>query len=380
MHPEPTNPTWKRKICLKPWTSCVVTKFSTFFCCFHQEAGETKFLPAWNGGPYAERDLSWWNSDEAQKFRKEMFEKGSLEVCKNKRCVFNQSGHNLQEEMYKFSLEYDLPTDDPAFVAALHGDTKLDFPPKITTTVLNGTCDAKCAFCIQSHASPPDPEMDEEKYANIINFLQQCRIVTLSGGEIFTMSDSRLDALFKQIKPFFLSIITNGQLITHRRFQKYVHWGPITYLSVSLNTCSVEEYKEGKVLENIFRIRDNLAPDLARLIEDPKIRFNYNFSCLLTKSVIPHIPEIISFAGLYRCPKIYFPILEPRTLIVNGLEEESLFGSSLTEDFLEDFRKYRKIGEARAQESGVGIGADSLMTLERMMERKLGERNGYPPY
>lgn len=351
------------KMCLVPWWCSVAEYNATHVCCFHRFISFKEF-PTWKFGPFVTKNIyEWWNCPEMVEGRERMLEKKGRVACNNCPCPSNLSSceTNVLSQLNSLKNRFGKGNADKILRDIVGGKTVLDHPPLFMSVIPTTFCKNNCAFCWQPklglHGS-------DEILENVKANANQCRQVSMVGGELFDLPDDKLSLLLEGISDdVLIDVVSNGLNLTVEKYKKWVIEGPVKSICVSLTAMDAHIFLSGNVSDGLFRFFENMEK-IYQLEKDHKI---HQFICLVTRSVIPHMAKVVDYADKYGIPRIIFRSLRPSIMIKRGLFSEDVEGAGFTSDVYFQFQEHvRRVKVKQAYSNIEVVGLDGILeTMEK---------------
>jgi radical SAM protein with 4Fe4S-binding SPASM domain len=184
---------------------------------------------------------------------------------------------------------------------AEYGVTK---PQRLTAPFLvvwnyTNACNLKCKHCYQKAERPTPDELTTEERLEIIDQIDKARVasVAFSGGEPITREDFFEVAKYASEKGIYVSLATNGTLITESVAKKLNECG-VGYVEVSLDGATPQTHEAFRGVRGCF---DRTIQGIKNLVK------NKIFTCIAitaTKFNFYEIPDIINLAKSLKVKRV----------------------------------------------------------------------------
>lgn len=364
----PNHPYWDKPICLLPWVENHLLPESVHFCCYNRELYGVKYpFPFSDQGPYGNK-LDFWNSSSFTRARAIMLEEGQHVACKNIPCPANVGRRTMRENYHIICKKVSKESLNKVLKSIFNNQITLDYPPLRNSSIITDVCDAQCAFCFQHTRRSQGiigETVPEDKQDTFIDYLNRHESVCLVGGELLCMPKPVLKKFVTEVtRKHNFEISTNSNKLTLDNYRLLCVEGNVNNILISLNTSSVQEYKNGDVIENIRKSRKNLEAICAKY----KKHCICAFTVVTSKSVLPAMPEIVDMAHEFGVKNVCFLRLIPGAMVRWGLGDEDICGSGYSEKAHQDFIHYSTLAKERAKLHGVTVHA--LEVIEKALNEK----------
>ncbi|MFQ6075774.1 MAG: radical SAM protein [Candidatus Bathyarchaeia archaeon] len=152
-------------------------------------------------------------------------------------------------------------------------------------------CNLKCKHCYQRADKPTPDELSTEERLKIIDHLDKANVsvVAFSGGEPLMRRDFFEVAAYAAEKGLYVSVATNGTLLTKRVVEQLKRAG-VAYIEISLDGASREIHESFRGVRDCF---DKTIQGIRNSVEGGL------YTCIATtatKHTLYEIPEIVDLA------------------------------------------------------------------------------------
>lgn len=154
-------------------------------------------------------------------------------------------------------------------------------------------CNLRCQHCYQSASKPLPDELNLDEKLNVIDQLAENDVVALaiSGGEPIMGADFFEVASYASSKNMFISIATNGTLLTEKIVNKLVECG-VKYMEISLDSAAPANHDSFRGMTGAWN----------RTIQGIKNAVSHDelFVCIastITRNNFGEVNELIDLAG-----------------------------------------------------------------------------------
>jgi len=323
----------------------------------------------YGGGPWV-GDMSI--PDIIKKTRKDMLECGT-EMCPD-RCIVKRilKDCTARERMYHMYYKKGLVSFDLCnkFTKVINdGDIDCDLNPINITYSPSYFCNQNCSFCCVDIDNSKNSRFfpTEKEIENVRKFHENCSTYTLTGGEFMAFPDNIIRKLIEPIsmKNSRVSLKTNGRALTLKRYEDYCVNGPISDVSISINSLDPGVYYllHGKELDPILK---NIY-DIYSKYNNHKITI---VSFVINQYNIYEIPDFVRFALKYNIKWVSFGCMINRYLEKRNAKDLDIFGEGFRiefKDLIIDIE--REIKEILKNEE---MTYDSLYTFHVLRDQILG--------
>ncbi len=132
--------------------------------------------------------------------------------------------------------------------------------PRVVNIEVTLRCNAKCDFCSHWRAKQPK---ELEDYSPVVKKFRPM-VVNLTGGEPLMRKDlPQLILKIKQAGPYYLTLLTNGALLTIEKAEQLRVFG-LDGLSISLNYGGQSQDRERRI-NGLFQHLSKIIPHLPRI-------------------------------------------------------------------------------------------------------------------
>jgi len=228
-------------------------------------------------------------------------------------------------------------------------------------------CNSKCAYCFQiskrkdGSLNPPEGYED-----HIIPILTSAKAVRLAGGEVFVLSDKKLDKFFghkdwENVE--HVCVVTNGTLLTPERYEKYAANGPLSNIEISLNTMSAEEMLN-ETEDMLFKCEDNMRGIYEKYPDHCVTTLNVAMSI----NIIDRIDEVLEFVKKYGIKEILIHHINGTVMELSGVGHLNPYcKEGYSEEVHERLLKVVDVAKQFTKENGIGLRYSTIpMSLGEM--------------
>lgn len=318
LHDEVVERYWKKDnnmqkyICLYPFERIdILPRGEVYTCC----SGYIKHN-FYIGNIYEQSFDEIWNSEKAKKLRYSVT-KGNFEYCTH-RCkwlhqlddnLLGTGGGGFKETVTLNPIRL---RKDYNFNYKNYEECILEDYPKAIILTCDETCNLTCVSC-RTHLNVMNKEKSIELYNRLVNtikpLLKDCELLgALSSGEFFAsyaVSNFYKLLSHNEFPKLKLYIITNGQLLTQKKWEEFSNLEDIPLrLGISIDASRKETYEKLRKGASWEVLCDNLKY-ISELRAKNIINSLY-FNFVVQKENYKQMKEFIEFAKLYNVDTVEF--------------------------------------------------------------------------
>jgi len=335
-------------VCTMPWMNYGIGQNVCQFCCYKQINSFPTFTGIWDG-----KDL--WNGEESISFRKDMLERGKLAVCGNSRCAFLENSIEDMLSIFTSTLKPSVELSiaiDMVKTSIKTGKAILDYTPLVISVSPSEKCNCSCPMCYIGTSKNKDLFVKDSQFRNIQSIVSNSFSYLLCGGEFFSFSDSEIQFLLKPINPYKTKTIvyTNGQLMTLEKYDKYVAFGPIDSIFISIDSVDPNMYKIIRGVD-ISPIKCNIA-DIVGKYKSNRIT---GIQAVISRLSYQGLLDLVKFAKSNRINVITFLPLDPYNVKNGPYKFFNIFKECYEEKIYQEFVKIVEQCEDFAKKNGITL-------------------------
>jgi len=359
----------RRDICVDPWTYLGIGGWGVSPCCYVPDLVKHEYL---EGGPYSGEVQ--WNCEGFVKFREKMLAVGYKKACPvEMSCpICRGNGQTVKEQMDLLRKRFkNCPEIDEIEKSILSGKSKIDTQPLMVFLFIGRKCNTACPFCWSTYIPNVKNQLNDKNFEKLKPVFKNVRYTQFMGGDLFAHPDSYIKKVLDLPNPGTeIMTITNGIGMTPEKWEKWVRNGPLTRISVSLDTVDPEHYKTHR-LKDLSIVKGNLEEIFRR---DPN--HGIFLGSLITTETLTDGPDLMRWGAKNGMKSVCFAPYRGPWLEENGLGRLDPCGDGWTPKTLDAAKRtLDEIGKV-SRETGIGTWGYETVVNRILNFEKSGRKKG----
>ena len=345
--------------CADPWIRAMTDFAGASVCCHGVGPNRGVRFPL-KAGPHV-HDWRWFQTGEVYTgLRRRMLEGGASQACPKSLCGIIGSNTSIRSQLdaYRKVYPHKAWMVDLVEESVLAREVEVKLIPRVVNVTIGHLCNAGCPFCIQGWDKSQPKREDRDLSPSQLDALgwwgAHAIRMTVMGGEVFAYPDEYLGRVFYPCHEAQtpVRVVTNGLLLTLKRYNRWVVNGPIDTVQVSIDTVDPEAYRIHRG-EDVSKLIRNLEA-IAAAHPDHRI---HQGLIVLSKYTLGSLRQTVQWIADLGIKTLTISPIVTNNVNLHRLdwEEWDPFGVGFTPELRDQIREEVDAVEAIANKYGMGM-------------------------